>query len=59
MSKIIFFVHLYQTSCDPCFCSCSISGCLHKTSALIHDYGIHGAGIFVLFDPHEWSKEET
>jgi len=32
---------------------------MHKTSTLIHDHGVHGAGIVVLFDPHEWSEEET
>ena len=41
------------------FGSCAISGCMHKTSTLINDHGIHGAGIFVLFDPYEWPEEET
>lgn len=59
ISQIIPSFTFYQTSRILCLCSCTVSGCMHKTSTLIYDHGIHGAWIFVLFDPHEWSEEET
>ena len=52
MSENIFFSLTY-------FGSCAISGGMHKTSTVIHDHGVHGAGIFVLLDSYEWPEEET
>ena len=31
---------------------------MHKATAVVNDYGIHGDGIIVLFNPFEWSEKE-